>query len=184
MRRLNLYAFSLTAGLMAVAAVSPAMAANKPIDVSATARVVTMPSPTGAAMPNSSYTGLAENNVKVGIATSGVPCGNCVGGAGTPNIGLPWPIFAVSSGSTLTVSTWFESTTYTGSCTAGLIMKQGNTVVSSATFPFPGGCNAGFLYGVFFTVAAPATTGFTTVIGTVSGGGVNKSGADTFINVQ
>jgi|HubBroStandDraft_1064217.scaffolds.fasta_scaffold00504_5 hypothetical protein len=185
MRRLNLCAFSLTtAGLMALAVVTPAAAADrKPIDVSATARVISMPSPTGAAVPNTSYAGLDETNVTVGIATGGVPCGNCVGGAGTPNIGLPWPIFSVSQGQTLTISTWFEATTYTGPCTAGLIVKQGATIVATATYPFPGGCNAGYLYGVFFDLPVPTTTGFTTVIGSVTGG-PNKSGSDTFLNVQ
>jgi len=56
-----------------------------------------------------------------------------VPGAGGNNIGLSWPIFAVTSGDALTVSTWFESTSYTGACTAGLIVKQGNTVVATAT---------------------------------------------------
>jgi hypothetical protein len=82
----------------------------------------------------------------------------------------------------MTVSTWFQSTAWTGPCTAGLIMKQGSTIIASATYPFPGGCNAGYLYGVFFTVPA-TSSGFTTVIGTISGG-PNKSGADTFINIQ
>ena len=178
MRRLNLTVFSLmTAGLLAVAAV-PAKAATE-----SNVRVVSMPSPTGPHQPNAQYAGLDETNVTVGIETSGVPCGNCVGGAGAPNIGLPWPVFAVSQGQTLTVSTWFEATSYTGPCTAGLIMKQGNTVIYSSYYPFQGGCNAGYLYGVFFTVPVPSTTGFTTVIGTVTGG-VNKSGSDTFINVQ
>jgi hypothetical protein len=63
-------------------------------------------------------------------------------------------------------------------------LKQSNTVISSASYPFPGGCAAGYLYGVFFTLEAPTTTGFTTVIGEVAGGGVNKSGASTFINIQ
>ncbi len=180
MRKLNLSVFSLmTAGLMAIAVVAPVKAA----DVSKTARVISMPSPAGAAKPDTSYNGLDATNVTVGVETSGVPCGNCVGGAGFPNIGLPWPVFSVSQGETLTISTWFESTTYTGPCTAGLIVKQGNTVVDSATYPFQGGCNAGYLYGVFFTVPVPTTTGFTTVIGTVTGG-TNKTGADTFINVQ
>jgi hypothetical protein len=185
MRKLNVCAFSLmTAGLMTVAAVSPAAAAdNKPIDVSATARVISIQKPTGAAKPDTSYSGLAATNVSVGPETSGVPCGECVPGAGGNTIGLPWPEFAIPSGTTMTVSTWFEATTYTGACTAGLIMEQGNKVVATGTYSFPGGCNAGYLYGVFFTVPAPATTGFTSVVGTISGG-ANKSGADTFINIQ
>jgi len=180
MRRLNLSVFSLmTAGLMAIAVVSPASAA----DVSNTARVISIPSPTGAARPNTSYTGLAETNVSVGPETSGVPCGECVPGAGGNTIGLPWPLFAIAQGTTMTISTWFEATSYSGPCTAGIILKQGNVVIDSATYPFPGGCNAGYLYGVFFTVPAPATTGLTTVIGTVTGG-TSKSGADTLINIQ
>jgi hypothetical protein len=186
MRKLNMCAFSLmTAGLMAVAVVSPAAAADKkPIDVSKTARMISVASPSGPRAQQTSYSGLAATNVSVGPETTGVPCGECVPGAGGNNIGLPWPLFAVESGSTLTVSTWFESTSYTGSCTAGIILSQGATVVATGEYPFPGGCAAGFLYGVFFTVPAPATTGFTTVVGTINGGGINKSGADTFINVQ
>jgi hypothetical protein len=184
MRSYRLYACSLmTAGFMAIAAVSPAAAANKPIDVSSSARMVSMQSPTHS-LPGAAFGGLAETTVTVGLDTSGLPCGNCVGGAGTPNIGLPWPVFAVQQGQTLSVSTWFESTMYTGPCTAGMIMKQGNTIVATGTLPFPGGCNAGFLYGVFFTLPVPTTTGYTDVIGTVSGGGTNKSGASTFINIQ
>lgn len=185
MRGLKLSAFSFaTAGLVAVALVSPAAAADrKPIDVSATARVISTRSATGAAMPNAAYNGLAETNVTVGIETPGVPCGECVPRVPGNNIGLPWPVFAVQQGQTLTISTWFESTTYTGACTAGLIMKQAGAVIATATYPFQGGCEAGFLYGVFFTVPVPDTTGFTTVIGTISGG-TNKSGGDTFINVQ
>jgi len=160
MRRLNLSVFSLmTAGLMAIAVVSPASAADV------------------------SNTGLAETNVSVGPETSGVPCGECVPGAGGNTIGLPWPLFAIAQGTTMTISTWFEATSYSGPCTAGIILKQGNVVIDSATYPFPGGCNAGYLYGVFFTVPAPATTGLTTVIGTVTGG-TSKSGADTLINIQ
>lgn len=174
---------SIAAGFMALVSLTPALAADQPIDVSTTAQFIAMPSPTGPSTSNTSYNGLAETNVSVGFATPGLPCGNCVGGAGTPNIGLPWPVFAVNGGSILTASTWFESTMYTGPCTAGLIVKQGTQVVSAGSFPLPGGCQAGFLYGVFFTIRAPNTTGFTTVIGTVSGG-TNKSGADTFINVQ
>jgi len=175
----------MTAGLAAVAVVSPAVAADsKPLDVSASARVISMPSPFGAAQPDTSYGGLAETTVTVGPETTGVPCGQCVTGASTNNIGLPWPIFAVPQGTTLTVSTWFQSTSYTGSCTAGIILKQGATVISNGSYPFPGGCTAGYLYGVFFTVPAPTTTGFTQIIGEISGGGANKSGASTFINVQ
>jgi hypothetical protein len=174
----------MTAGLLAVAVVSPAAAAdNKPIDVSATARVISMPSPTGPAAPDIAYHGLAATNVSVGYDTPGVPCGNCAKGAGTPNIGLPWPVFAVQSGATLTISTWFESTTYTGPCEAHFFMKQSDVVIATGAYRFQGGCNAGYLYGVFFTVTAPPTTGFTTIIGTVHGG-TNTSGADTFINVQ
>jgi hypothetical protein len=185
MRRLNLCAFSLmTAGLTALAVVSPAAAADsKVIDVSATARVISIQKPTGAAKPDTDYSGLAATNVSVGPETSGLPCGECVPGAGGNSIGLPWPEFAIPSGTTLTVSTWFEATTYTGACTAGVILMQGNTLVAKGTYPFPGGCNAGYLYGVFFTIPAPATTGFTSVVGTISGGN-NKSGADTFINIQ
>ncbi|MGO4882175.1 MAG: hypothetical protein ACLP59_15280 [Bryobacteraceae bacterium] len=181
MRRL--YVLSITAaGLLAFTTTSSA-AENKPIDVSASARVVSMPSPAGFINPAASYRGLDETNITVGLETSGVPCGNCVGGAGTPNIGLAWPVFTVSQGQTLTISTWFESATYTGPCEAGLILKQGTTVIGTGTVPIEGGCQAGYLYGAWFTVPVPTTTGFTTVIGTVKGGG-NKSGADTFINVQ
>jgi hypothetical protein len=184
MRRLNQCAFSLiTAGLLAVAVVSPAAAADV-IDVSATARGISIPSPLGPGQaPDIAYHGLAATNVSVGVETSGVPCGNCVKGGGEPNIGLPWPVFAVQSGSSLTISTWFQSTTYTGPCTAHIFVKQSDTIIDSGHYPFPGGCKAGYLFGVFFTVTAPSTTGFTTVIGTVSGGS-NTSGADTFINVQ
>jgi hypothetical protein len=184
MRRLNLLAYSLTAaGLLTITASTPAVAAE-PIDVSASARMISRQSPTGPTAPDIAYHGLAATNVSVGPETSGLPCGECVPGADGNSIGLPWPVFAVSQGETLTVSTWFEATSYTGPCTAALIMKQGNTVVAKGSLPFPGGCNAGYLYGVFFTVPVPVTTGYTVVIGTVSGGGVNKSGADTFINVQ
>ena len=185
MRKLNLYAFSLTvAGLVALAGVTPAAAeTSKPIDVSASARMISHASPTGAAHPNTQYAGLDATNVSVGPETSGLPCGECVPGAGGNNIGLPWPLFAIPEGTTMTISTWFESTTYTGPCTAGIILKQGNTIVATGTYPFPGGCNAGYLYGVFFTVPTPETTGFTTVIGTITGG-ANKSGADTFVNIE
>jgi hypothetical protein len=186
MRKLNVCAFSLmTAGLMTVAVVSPAAAADKKtIDVSGTARMISTHSPVGAVMPNTSYSGLAATNVSVGPETTGVPCGECVPTADGNNIGLPWPLFAVETGSTLSISTWFESTSYTGACTAGIILTQGTTTVATGEYAFPGGCNAGYLYGVFFTVPAPATTGFTSVVGTINGGGINKSGADTFINVQ
>jgi len=121
--------------------------------------------------------------VTVGMETAGVPCVDCVPGAGTPNIGLAWPVFTVSAGSTLSITSLWQSTNYTGPCTSVLILKQGNTVVFSTSFPFPGGCASGGLYGVIYTVPAPRTTGFTTVIGTITGG-TNKSGANTFINVQ
>lgn len=184
MRNFRLYAFSfIAAGLMATTATSPAAAATKPIDVSDTARMISAKSPNGPSVPSTSYAGLAETNVSVGLATSGVPCGECIPGVRGNNIGLPWPIFAVSQGQTLTVSTWFESTMYTGTCSAEFIMKQGNTVVASGSYPFPGGCAAGYLYGVFFTVPVPTTTGFTTVIGSIHGGS-NVSGANTFLNVQ
>src|SRR5579871_125910 len=117
MRNFGSYVLSITAGLLMVAQVSPA-ADRKPIDVSASARMISMPSPSGAVEPNTNYNGLAATNVTVGLSTSGVPCGNCVAGAGSPNIGLPWPVFAVQQGGILTVSTWFESTSYNGSCTA------------------------------------------------------------------
>jgi len=175
----------MTAGLTALAVVSPAAASdNKPVDVSATGRMISRPSPSGPASPDqSTYNGLAATNVSVGPETPGLPCGECVPGAGGNNIGLPWPVFRVPSGAPLTVSTWFESTLYTGPCTAEIILKQGKDVVATGSFAFPGGCNAGFLYGVFFTVPAPATIGFTTVIGSIHGG-TNLSGADTFINVH
>ena len=107
MRRLNVCAVSLmSAGLAAFAVVSPAAAADsKPLDVSASARVISMPSPFGAAQPDASFGGLAETTVSVGPETAGVPCGQCVTGASLNNIGLPWPIFAVPQGTTLTVST-------------------------------------------------------------------------------
>lgn len=185
MRKLNLCALSLTvAGLFALATVTPAAAANnRPIDASASARVISTPAPPAHVSPDTSYAGLDATNVSVGPETPGLPCGECVPGAGGNSIGLPWPLFLIPEGTTMTVSTWFEATTYTGPCTAGMIMKQGATIVATATYPFPGGCNAGYLYGVFFTVPTPATTGFTTVIGTITGG-ANKSGADTFVNIQ
>jgi hypothetical protein len=185
MRRLNLCASSLmTAGLLSVAAASPAAAADKrPIDVSASARVISIPSPSGAVPQDTTYAGLAETMVSVGLDTAGVPCAQCVPGAGGNNIGLPWPVFAIPQGATMSISTWFESTSYTGPCTAGLFVKQGSTVVASGSFPFPGGCQSGNLYGVFFTVPAPTTTGYTSVTGAITGG-TNKSGAITFINVQ
>jgi hypothetical protein len=181
MRRLNVCAFSLmTAGLMAIAAASPAAAEDKPISV----RVISMAKPTGPSRtPATAYNGLATTNVTVGVDTPGVPCGNCVDGAGTPNIGVPWPQFAYAPGTTLTISDLWEATTYTGECTAQILLKQGGAVVFSTSFAFPGGCAAGGLYGVIFTVPAPATTGFTTIIGNVHGG-TNLSGADTFINVE
>jgi hypothetical protein len=182
MRSFYLYVFSLIAAILA--AVAPAAAAdNMPLDVSASARAISIPSATGAAVPDTKYAGLAETNVSVGMQTTGLPCANCVSHAGTPSIGLPWPVFNVAQGSILTISTWFEATSYTGPCTAGLIMKQGNTTITTASYANPGGCTAGSLYGVFFTVPVPTSTGFTTVIGTISGG-PNKSGAVTFVNVQ
>jgi len=185
MRRLHVSVFSLiTAGLVALAAVSPATAADgKPLDVSATARVASMPSPTGPTAPDTSYAGLDETNVTVGLETAGVPCVNCAQGGGTPNVGLPWPIFGVQKGASLTVTTLFESTSFTGPCTAGLIVKQGGKVVATGTYSIQGGCLAGYLYYVYFNIAAPSSAGFTTFIGSISGG-ANMSGADTFINVQ
>jgi hypothetical protein len=180
MRKFSMLGISLmTAGLVAVAVVSPASAA----DYSNTARMISIPSPTGPSHSNTAYNGLAATNVSVGPETSGLPCGECVPGAGGNSIGLPWPEFLIPAGTTMTISTWFQSTSYTGTCTAAIILKQGNTVIDNAQYPFPGGCNAGYLYGVFFTVPAPATTGYTTVIGSIQGG-TNKSGADTFINVE
>lgn len=183
MRSFRLYALSsIAAGLLAVAAVAPAQA-GEVLDVSSTARFVKIPRPGGALPSNTQFGGLAETTVSVGLETSGVPCGNCVP-ASEPNIGLPWPVFAVSQGQTMSISTWFEATEYTGPCTGGILLKQGGTVVASGTLPFPGGCEAGFLYGIFFTVPAPTTTGYTTVIGMVAGGGTNKSGAETAVNIQ
>ena len=87
MRKLNMCAFSLmTAGLMAVAVVSPAAAADKkPIDVSKTARMISVASPSGPRAQQTSYSGLAATNVSVGPETTGVPCGECVPGAGGNN---------------------------------------------------------------------------------------------------
>lgn len=184
MRRFDLcFSSFLTAGLMLAATVTPSTAAEKPYDASASARVVSVPIPAGAVKPESSYAGLAEATVTVGLETLGVPCGECVPGVSGNNIGLPWPLFTVSQGETLSVSTWFESTLYSGACTAEFIMKQGTTVVASGVYPFPGGCTPGYLYGVFFTVPVPTTTGFTTVIGSIHGG-PNTSGVNTFLNVQ
>ena len=178
MRRVSVYALSLTAAGLVALAMPPLAVADD-----ATPVVISVPSPAaGHISLDTHYAGLDETNVTVGVETAGVPCGNCVRQAGTPNIGLPWPVFTVPQDTMMTVSTWFESTTYNGPCTAGVILKQGNTVVYTGSYAFQGGCQAGYLYGVNFDVPAPATTGFTTVIGTVSGG-TNKSGADTFINV-
>jgi len=162
----------------------PAVAAGQiPIDVSASGRAISAPNPTGPLPPDATNNGLAATNVSVGIEAAGVPCENCVLHGGTPNVGLPFPIFAVSKGSILTVSTWFQSTSYTGPCTASFVMKQGSSIVASGSYPYPGGCMAGQLYGVFFTVPVPTTTGQTGVIGSVTGG-ANKSSAVTAINVQ
>jgi hypothetical protein len=181
MRRLNVFAFSLMApALMAIAAASPAAADGN--DASTTPRFFSVHRPSGVA-PNSAYQGLAATNVTVGVETEGVPCANCVSGAGTPNLGIAWPVFLVSPRSALTITHLWESTSYTGPCTAELILKQGATVVYSTSFAFPGGCVAGELYGVSFPVTAPRTTGFTVVIGSVHGGS-NVSGADSFINIQ
>jgi hypothetical protein len=186
MRKLNLSAISLAAGLMTLITVSPASAAGtkKPIDFSSTARVIAIPSPTAGQGRQSAYHGLSATNVTVGVETPGVPCGNCIRGAGQPNIGLPWPVFAVTQGTSTTMSVWFEDTLYTGVCTTGLLLKNGPQVVSESSYVFPGGCQPGFLYGVFFTVdTTELPTGFTTVIGSIHGG-TNESGANTFINIQ
>jgi len=167
---------------MLAATAIPSAAAEKPYDASASARSISMPIPAGTPKPET-YAGLAEATVTVGLETTGVPCGECVPGVTGNNIGLPWPLFTVTQGETLTVSTWFESTLYTGACTAEIILKQGANVVASGSYPFPGGCTAGYLYGVFFTVPVPTTTGFTTVIGSIHGG-TNASGVNTFLNVQ
>jgi hypothetical protein len=186
MQMTNLCAFSLmTAGLMAVALVSPAVAEdNTPVDVSATARVFSMPSPTVAAVPDTGGGGLAATNVSVGLETHNLPCVDCVHGAGTPNIGLPFPVFSVSQGAVLTVSDLFEATSYTGPCTAAFVLKQNDSVVAKGSFPITNGCQAGMLYGVSFNVPVPTTTGPTTVIGWVSGSPNIKSGAIAFIKVN
>ncbi len=181
MRRLNLCVFSLiTAGL---AAVVPAAADDQLVDVSATARMISMPSPNTAVPSGFNYKGLAETSVIAGLETPGVPCANCVAGASTPNIGAPWPVFAVQRGQTLNISTWFESTAYTGPCTASILLKQNGKPVATGSFPLPNGCGADIRYGIFFTVPVPNGAGLTTVTGMVSGG-TNKSGAITLLNVQ
>ncbi|MGA2131487.1 MAG: hypothetical protein ABSH50_04155 [Bryobacteraceae bacterium] len=186
MRSYRLYAFSLiSAGFLAVASASPALAEDKPVDVSATARGISMPSPTHASpSPDNAYGGLAMTIVAIGEETSGVPCGQCVPTAGGNNIGLPWPVFTLEQGETMSVSTWFASSTYTGPCTVGLLLKNSGTIVASGSYPWPGGCEAGYLYGVIFTVPVPTKTGFTQVIGQIAGGGTNKSGTVSFIDVQ
>jgi hypothetical protein len=181
MRRLNVFAFSAMApALIAIAVAFPAAAEDN--GASATPQFFSIPRP-GGVSPNTAYRGLAATNVSVGIDTAGLPCANCVSGAGTPNLGIPWPVFLVTPGQALTITDLWESTSYTGPCAAELLLKQGSTVVYSTSFAFPGGCTAGELYGVIFQVPAPATTGFTTVIATVHGG-PNVSGADTFINIE
>jgi len=186
MRNYRLYAFSLmAAGFLAVAAVSPSAAEDKVIDVSASARGVSMPAPMhGTPTPENQFGGLAMTLVAVGPETTGVPCGQCVPGVTGNNIGLPWPVFTVSQGETMSISTWFASSTYTGPCTVGLDLKNAGAIVASGTYPWPGGCQAGYLYGVIFTVPVPTATGFTQVIGKIAGGGVNKSGLNNFIDVQ
>jgi len=167
-----------------VAAVPPAVAADStPVDVSATARTVSVWNPASVVAPGNTFAGLAETNVSVGIKTPGVPCENCVRSAGGNNVGLPWPVFAVSQGQSLTVSTWFQSVSYAGPCTAAFLMEQASGVVATGSYTYPNGCTAGTLEGVFFDLPVPATTGFTTVIGTVSDGSA-KSSAVTFIYVQ
>jgi len=183
--RLHAIAF-LTGGLSAVAVISPVRAQDRPADMSSSVRTfsVPMPAPHPSPVPANQYGGLAMTIVAVGEETPGVPCQQCVARAGEPNIGLPWPVFTVQQGDILSISTWFESSTYTGPCTIALILKNGGNVVYSGTFPWPGGCQAGNLYGAIFTVPAPTATGFTQVIGKIAGGGVNKSGTVTFIDVQ
>jgi hypothetical protein len=186
MRSYGSKVFSLTAaGLLLVAGLSTAVAEDKPLDVSASARGVSMRNPNpGSPTSNSEYGGLAMTLVAIGPETTGVPCAQCVTGAGGNNIGLPWPVFTVQQGETLTISTWFQSSTYTGACTVGLILKNAGTIVTTASYPWPGGCEAGYLYGVIFTVPVPTETGPTTVIGQIAGGGTNKSGTVSFMNVQ
>jgi len=175
----------LAAALLALAMVSPAPAADDPpADYSAGAHGVSRPIPGGAVSPDSSsYKGLAETLVTAGLQTTGVPCADCALGAEDPNIGLPWPVFSVSQGQTMTISTWWEATTYSGDCTADLTLKQGKKVIGTATYSYPGGCAAGNSYGAIFTVAVPKDKGLTTVIGSVEGG-ENQSSATTHINVQ
>ena len=184
MRNFRLYAFSfIAAGLMATTATSPAAAATKPIDVSDTARMISAKSPNGPSVPSTSYAGLAETNVSVGLATSGVPCGECIPACLVTISACLGRFSRFTKDRRLRFPRGSNRPSIPARAPLSLIMKQGNTVVASASYPFPGGCAAGYLYGVFFTVPVPTTTGFTTVIGTIRGGS-NVSGANTFLNVQ
>ena len=177
--------FCVTVACIAVfiAVVTPARAADaKPIDVSSTARVISMPSPAGPG-PDFTHNGLEATGITVGFLTPGVPCGDCVAGAGQPNIGLPWPVFTVLQGSTITITVLFESTVYSGPCGAGFQAKQGATTLLTGFFRFPGGCAPNSLYGVIFTAPVPTSPGFTTVTGEV-GGGTNRSAAITFMGIR
>jgi hypothetical protein len=182
MRGVRFGVLSLMIAALGVIVVIPA-AAEDPIDISAGAQGISVPHP-GTVTSDVAYQGLAATNVTVGIASPGVPCGNCVRNAGQPNIGLPWPVFDIAQGARATITVLFESQLYTGACTAGIILQQNGKPIATGHYPFPGGCLPHYLYAVWFPISILSSPGFTSVIGVVAGGGTNKSGADTLINIQ
>ena len=182
MRRLNLCVFSLiTAGL---AAVVPAAADDQPVDVSATARMISMPSPNAAVPSDSNYKGLEETSVIAGLATPGVPCANCVAGADTPNIGLPWPVFTVQQRpdagyfDMVRIDRLYRAL----HCQHSAEARTANLSLP-ARFRFRVAVPPAFCTGSSLPFQCPTANGLTTVTGLVSGG-TNKSGAITLLNVR
>jgi hypothetical protein len=82
------------------------------------------------------------NFVASGIAQSGLPCFNCVGGVPSA-LGIPDPYNYVASNTIMQYNVAWTNLTYKGSCTVSIAITSGKKVIDSASFNVPGINSAG-----------------------------------------
>lgn len=112
-----------------------------------------------ARVPNAAPVGYLTNFVAAGIAQSGVPCFDCVGGASTGfNVGLTAPYNYITTGETAQYSLSFTNITNTAFCKLSWAIAAGKTVLDAFSYTIKSpGTYSSYVYG--FDRSRPSYSG-------------------------
>lgn len=112
-----------------------------------------------------------------------LPCYDCVGGAGTPNLGILQPSGLIHRSVNYQVDVFLVDNTYTGSCTYTIeVVNKTSGVIVSTNPTFSETAPTTILLGTAFTIPSTAPLGPSSVTtSAVCGASTTKSSSPVFI---